>query len=111
MHRTSPHAIMAVGAGYDTTKGPWVIRRNYYGIYVQLPGVSAVEQQLELRRHSEVGRHRYLPLKRLRRRINNSTTKVMRAAAAKTPPFIASEAVAERLASLCGGSSGPLYSG
>jgi hypothetical protein len=70
-----------------------------------------VEQQLELRRRSEVGRHFYLPLKRLRRRINNRTTKVMRTVAAKTPAFIASGAVAERLASLSGGSSGPLYSG
>ncbi len=56
-------------------------------------------------------RRSYLPLERLRRQINNSTTKVTRALAATTPPFITSETATGRLSPLSGSSSGPLYSG
>jgi hypothetical protein len=39
-HCTSLYATMAVGAEYDTPKGPWARRWNSYDIYVQVPSVS-----------------------------------------------------------------------
>jgi hypothetical protein len=90
-----PICLLAVAHGYCVLRSGWCQK------WCQTTSFSTRSDR----------RHRYLALERLSLRISNSTTKVMRAVAATTTLSLASETVAERLSSLCGCSSGPLYSG